>query len=115
MVSALIEFTTEVKLNIDNVFVALELLKKKKQGDKGKAGASSSSRKNHDEAAQQQPASLQEVFWVPMAFTTNSCADVEDDDCFVTIAPSHPVWGATDETTNRGRTRRVSSTMSAPP
>jgi hypothetical protein len=42
----------EVKLNTGNILAALESLKKKKKGDKGKS--SSSYRKKHDDAPQQE-------------------------------------------------------------
>jgi hypothetical protein len=42
----------EVKLNTGNILTALESLKKKKNGDKGKS--SSSYRKKHDDAPQQE-------------------------------------------------------------
>jgi hypothetical protein len=76
----------EVKLNTGNIFTALESLKK---GDKGKL--SSSSKKKHGEVSRQE-APLQEVFRAPALLTTNSWADVEDDDnYFTTTAPLHPV------------------------
>jgi hypothetical protein len=80
----------EVKLNTGNVFVALESLKKK--GDKGKL--SLSSRKKHGEVSQQEAPLQKEVFRAPALLTTNSWADVVDDDnYFATTAPLHPVWG----------------------
>jgi|UniRef100_A0A804LGA6 hypothetical protein len=68
----------EVKLDIDNVLMALESLKKKK-GDKDRA-VGPSSRKKHVEAAQQQEPPQKEVFWAPTSLTTKSCANVEYDD-----------------------------------
>jgi hypothetical protein len=73
----------EVKLDIRNVLMALESLKKeslkKKKGDKDRA-VGPSSRKKHAEAAQQQAPPQKEVFWAPASLTTKSCADVEYDD-----------------------------------
>jgi hypothetical protein len=78
----------EVKLNTGNIFTALESLKKK--GDKGKL--SSSSKKKHGEVSRQEAPLQKEVFRAPALLTTNSWADVEDDDdYFTTTAPLHPV------------------------
>jgi|UniRef100_A0A804Q805 hypothetical protein len=72
----------EVKLNTGNVFTALESLKKKKKGDKGKA------------AVQRQEPPQKEQFWAPAPLTTKSWADVEDDDdYFATTTSPRPVWG----------------------
>lgn len=75
-----------------NLFAALDTRKKKKKSDKagGKSKGSSSSHKEPEP----------QVFWAPTPLKAKAWADIdsddEDDDYFVTTAPPHALWNASE-------------------
>ncbi|MQM04076.1 hypothetical protein Taro_036868 [Colocasia esculenta] len=77
-----------VGISSNNVFAALDSLRKKKKSDKSKASSKSKPE------VEQQPA---QVFWAPTPLTVKSWADVDeedDDDYYATTAPPQPVWAS---------------------
>lgn len=75
----------------NNVFAALESLRKKKKSDSSKSKASAKT-----EIKQPQP----QVFWSPTPLNAKSWADVDDDDdddYFATTAPPQPLWESSEQ------------------
>ncbi|KAG1335502.1 hypothetical protein COCNU_03G016210 [Cocos nucifera] len=82
-----------LKIGSNNVFAALETLKKKKRSDKDKNKGSSK-----NQAKEPEP----QVFWAPTPLTVKSWADVDDDDdYYATTAPPQSVWGSSDTQQNK--------------
>uniref|UniRef100_A0A1D1YSR9 Uncharacterized protein n=1 Tax=Anthurium amnicola TaxID=1678845 RepID=A0A1D1YSR9_9ARAE len=80
----------------NNVFAALDSLRKKKKSDSSKSKASA---KNQPKESEPQ------VFWAPTPLTAKSWADVDDDDdddYYATTAPPQPVWGSSEQQTKEG-------------
>ncbi|KAL2525505.1 Uncharacterized protein Adt_10559 [Abeliophyllum distichum] len=85
------------KMTNDNVFAALDNLRKKKKSDKDKgSGKSSKSALKTGAGKSKEPEEKPHVFWAPAPLTVKSWADVDDeddDDYYATTAPPQSVWG----------------------
>ncbi|CAI9772348.1 unnamed protein product [Fraxinus pennsylvanica] len=86
------------KMTNNNVFAALDNLRKKKKSDKEKGlGKSSKSGLKTAAGKSKEPEERPQVYWAPAPLTVKSWADVDDDDdYFATTAPPQAVWGGSD-------------------